>query len=264
MALLLVKILVSVLTVLGLSSLAEHLNPRIAGILSGMPLGGVLILFFVGMELGPEFATTSALYAVPSVTATIAFALGYYFASHIKGRLSPLFSSLAGLACYFIVAFSLNAMAIDLMLGISISLTTLVIVTWLFRSSEANKIRTKPKMTLARLLFRSGMASIFVVGITVIADAVGPHWAGLLIGFPMTFLPVLLIIHITYSAEHVRTIIRNFPLGLVGLLCFLIAANQTIPHFGVNMAIVISMGCALCYLSLLALVLNQLRPAPAQ
>jgi len=264
MTLLLAKIFVSVFVVLGLSWIAEHVNPRVAGILSGMPLGAVLITFFVGLELGPEFATISSLYAIPSIVSTIAFAMGYFFASRLDLRYSPMWSSLLGLICYITVASGLYRISFDLMLGVGLSFVCLVVFAWAFNSREKNKVQEKPQMTLGRLLFRSGMAAAFVVGITTIADTVGPRWSGLLIGFPMTFLPFLLIIHLTYSAAHVRTIIRNFPLGLVGLLIFLISANQTIPIVGVNFAIAISMGCALTYLTALGLVLNRLKPAPAE
>lgn len=264
MTLLLGKIFVSVFAVLGLSWVAEHVNSRIAGILSGMPLGAVLILFFVGRELGPEFAATSALYAIPSIAATIAFAFGYYFMSRKEGRFSPVISSVCGIICYFVVASTVNTLNIDLTLGIALSLTTLIVTGYAFHSSDTNKIQNKVRMTFPRMLFRSGMAASFVVAITTFADVVGAHWSGLLIGFPMTFLPFLLIIHITYSADQVRTIIRNFPIGLVGLLCFLIIANHTIPLLGVNLAILASLGGALVYLTLLGIALNHFKPAPAR
>ena len=50
------KVLASVLVVLALSWIAENVNPRISGVLSGIPLDAVFALFFVGRELGPEFA----------------------------------------------------------------------------------------------------------------------------------------------------------------------------------------------------------------
>lgn len=263
MTLLLAKICISVIVVLGLSWIAEHVNPRVAGIMSGMPLGAVLVLYFVGMELGPDFARTSALYAIPSITATIAFALGYFFMTRLVNRFSPLLCALSGLVCFLVLAIGFNEIQFDLILGVGVSLTALLVFIFSFRSPEQNKILIRPEMTLVRLLFRSGMAAAFVVGITTMAKIVGPQWSGLLIGFPMTFLPFLLIIHVTYSAAHVRTIIRNFPLGLIGLLCFLITVHQTIPLVGVNFAILISLGCALCYLSLLGLFLNRRKPATA-
>jgi uncharacterized membrane protein (GlpM family) len=263
MSLLLAKIIVSVCLVLGLSWVAEKVNPRIAGILSGMPLGAVLVLFFVGMDLGPEFATKSALYAIPSITSTVAFSIGYYFTSRMKIRFSQLFCAIVGVIFYLVIALILNTINFNLYLGVTLSLITLIVVGYTFRSRNSNKIQKKIKMTFPRLLFRSGMAASFVVIITTFADYVGAQWSGLLIGFPMTFLPFLLIIHITYSGDQIRTIIRNFPLGLVGLLCFLIVVNQTIPLIGVNLAILAALGASMIYLSLLGIALNHFKPAQA-
>lgn len=264
MELLLGKIFVSVFVVLGLSWVAEHLSPRLAGILSGMPLGAVLVLFFVGIQLGPEFAAETALYAVPSIVGTISFAVGYYFASHSKSRLAPIYSTIIGLACYFFVAGILSMVRFNLVTAATLSLVTLAGVAYFFHSHDSNKIQKKIRMTFPRMLFRAGTAAGFVVAITTLADMVGSKWSGLLIGFPMVFLPFLLIIHISYGGDQIRTIIRGFPLGLIGLICFLITANNTIPQYGVNASILISLCAAILYLTLMSLVLNRLKPTPAK
>ncbi|PCI04264.1 MAG: hypothetical protein COB78_08035 [Hyphomicrobiales bacterium] len=264
MTLLLGKIFVSVFVVLGLSWVAEHVNPRIAGILSGMPLGAVLILFFVGIELGPQFAAESALYAIPSLVGTISFAIGYYWGTLSNNRYSPLISTVTGVTCFFVVASALSMVEFNLITGACLSLITLGAVGYVFHSHDTNKIQNKIRMTFPRMLFRSGMAAGFVVAITTLADAIGSQWSGLLIGFPMVFLPFLLIIHITYSGAQVRTIIRSFPLGLVSLIGFLMVAAETIPIFGVNMSILISLCAAFTYLTALSVVLRRLKPAPVE
>ncbi|MFK5980608.1 MAG: hypothetical protein QM488_17175 [Rhizobiaceae bacterium] len=261
MTLLLGKIFISIFVVLGLSWVAEHVNPRIAGILSGMPLGGVLILFFVGIELGPQFAAESALYAIPSLVATICFAIGYYWGSLSNSRYSPLISTVTGIVCFFVVASVLSMFEFSLITGACLSLITLAGIGYVFHSHDTNKIQNKIRLTFPRMLFRSGMAASFVVTITMLADVIGSQWSGLLIGFPMVFLPFLLIIHITYSGDQVRTIIRGFPLGLVSLVGFLMVATETIPIFGVNMAILISLCAAFTYLTLLSLVLRRFKTA---
>ena len=55
------KLIVAVAVVIGLSLVAEHSSPRIAGILSGYPTGSAVSLFFFGLEINPEFAANSAL-----------------------------------------------------------------------------------------------------------------------------------------------------------------------------------------------------------
>jgi hypothetical protein len=53
-------------------------------------------------------------------------------------------------------------------------------------------------------------------------------------------------------------------LGLVGLLCFLIVVNQTIPLIGVNLAILAALGASMIYLSLLGIALNHFKSTPAE
>lgn len=264
MSLLLAKIVISMCVVLGLSWVAEHVNPRIAGIISGMPLGAVLALSFVGHEQGAAYAAESALYAIPGIIATIAFAIGYYHATRLEIRLSPLVCSLVGVIAFFVATWGLQFITFDLTLGVSLALAAILLMAYVFRSSETNKIPTRVRMTIPRMLMRSGMAAGFVVAITWVADLIGPRLAGLVIGFPMTFLPFLLIIHISYSAAHVRTIIRNFPLGLIGLLVFLSVASQSILEVGVGTAITLALLSSWVYLTLLGLALRRFRPAPAK
>ena len=51
-SLLLAKIATAIIAVVGLSLVAERVSPRVAGILSGYPLGTAIALFFIGIELG--------------------------------------------------------------------------------------------------------------------------------------------------------------------------------------------------------------------
>lgn len=59
-SLLLAKIATAIIAVVGLSLVAERVSPRVAGILSGYPLGTAIALFFIGIELGEPFAAASA------------------------------------------------------------------------------------------------------------------------------------------------------------------------------------------------------------
>ena len=72
-AILFVKFFVSVILVLTLSAVAEHISPRAAGLLAGYPAGAVITLFFIGLDISPEFASDSAVYLMMGLVATQAF-----------------------------------------------------------------------------------------------------------------------------------------------------------------------------------------------
>ena len=260
MSILLGKLLVAVAVVLGLSWIAEHVNARIAGVVSGMPLGAFMVFSFVGLELGPGFVAESARFAIPSLIATVAFAFGYVFGSGMGRRFAPLSASVMGLAGYFVIAVPLSWIDLGLWPALGLTLPFLIVVAYLARSKETSRIRERVPMTLPRLLFRAGLASGTVVAIAAFADLVGPQWSGLLVGFPMTFLPFLLVIHITYSADQVRTIVRNFPMGLVSLLSFFVIIATLMPRLGLGLGMAAGMGAALAYLIVLATLLGRSRP----
>jgi len=80
-SLLFVKLCISVILVLTLSAVAEHISPRAAGLLAGYPAGAVLTLFFIGMDISPEFAADSAVYTMMGLVGTEAFVYCYFKSS---------------------------------------------------------------------------------------------------------------------------------------------------------------------------------------
>ena len=60
----LAKLISSVSIVVLLSWVAEHVSPKVAGLLSGYPLGAAIALSFYGLEMSPEFASKSAVYTI--------------------------------------------------------------------------------------------------------------------------------------------------------------------------------------------------------
>jgi len=73
-----VKFSVSIILVLTLSAVAEHISPRAAGLLAGYPAGAAITLFFFGLDISPEFASDSAVYTMMGLVATEAFVFCYF------------------------------------------------------------------------------------------------------------------------------------------------------------------------------------------
>lgn len=254
MGVLLAKLLVSVGVVLGLSSLAERAGPRVAGVLSGYPLGTAILLYFIALEQGIHFAAESAVYAMPGLIATLAFLYAYFLASRgFIGRAVPLLveillSSLAAFAAFLFVSwlcqmvtFSLTGAAVSLLVAMGVSIV-------LFRGIENAPIGRRIKLTRTILLFRATTAAVIVLAVSGAAAIIGPRWSGLFSGFPVTLYPMVLILHFSYGTAPVHTVIRNFPRGMGALWIYILAVHLFYPQFGVGIGTLLAFAAASAYL----------------
>jgi len=250
------KIVLSISTVFGLAWIAENVNSRVAGIVAGMPIGTVFVLLFVGIEHGDTFAIEATKSASPAVTTIIAFAFGYYYLSFIKSRLSVFICGFGGVGCYFLSAYLFSILQLSFFSGFLVSLAAIIICAYSLYSKTPSKITRRAPMTTGLILLRAGLATLFVIAIIGFAEILGPLWSGLLTGFPMTLLPFLAIIHVTYPANFVQNIIRSLPLGLGSLLMFLLVVKAAIPLTGSTVAIAIGLISSVIYMMLLGQTLK--------
>ena len=74
----LLKIAVTLMVVIGLSWVAEHVSPKLAGILAGYPHGIAIVLYFIGVEQGVDFAARAAIYAIGGLAANVVLSYVYF------------------------------------------------------------------------------------------------------------------------------------------------------------------------------------------
>ena len=110
-ALLLYKISITMLAVLGLSFVAEKVSARLAGLLSGYPIGTAIILHFYGLEYGAQFAADAAIFNLCGLLASQCFAYTYYQAS--KRTTSLVLTSTLALAGYILTCLLYTSYAAD-------------------------------------------------------------------------------------------------------------------------------------------------------
>jgi len=247
-----IKILVSVSMVLTLSFLAEHVSPRVAGILSGYPLGAAISLFFIGLEISPSFASESALYTTIGLVGIQSFIYFYYLASSRVKSLpklpSIILSSAAGSVGYAVSILILHRLKTNIFLSIVIPLASLFLFRYLFKGIKEVRIENRMPMSIVLLLGRAGFAGAVIVLITSAAKVVGPEWAGLFSAFPITLFPVIVIVQFSYRLEHVHTLIKNVPRGLVSLFIYAMVVHYTYPVLGIYFGTLVAYFFATLYL----------------
>lgn len=260
------KIAAAVGMVLGLSALAERVSPRFAGVFSGFPLGSAISLFFIGYELGPEFAAQAAVFSTLGLTAILSFAYGYYLAARQAEKRSGGLGIAAGLAGglggYFLAVLILEKARVGLWTAALVTTGAILVSDWLFRRVIDAVIATRPRTGLGTTVVRGAFAAAVVLAVTASARWVGPTWAGLFSVFPTTLLPFLVIIHYAYRTEHVNTILKNLPRGLFSLVIYCAAVALLYPRLGVGLGTLAAYALATVYLVAISLCGFRLRPAP--
>ncbi|WP_010133899.1 hypothetical protein [Ochrovirga pacifica] len=245
-----IKLVVAIAFVLGLSYLAEKVSPKVAGILAGYPTGSAISLFFFGLEVSPGFAAESAVYNMIGLSGSLTFAYVYYWVSVRLSKYNALLSSLAAIASYFVVVWLLHFVSINKYVAFLIPVTFALLYAFLLKKVENIQIQNKVKLNGGILFARAFFAALIILAITTLPRFVGASWAGLFSAFPTTLYPLVLIIHLTYSKQHVHTIIKNVPMGMVSLIIYSLVVSLVYPLFGIYYGTLIAFAVATLYLLL--------------
>ncbi len=240
-----IKLVVAVTVVIGLSIITEHLSPRVAGILSGYPTGSAISLFFFGLEMNPEFAANSAIYNMIGLVAMQVFIYFYYKASL---KFNIIISSFMAIAGYFVIIWLLHFIELNKFIAILIPVASIFLFLYLFRPIENVKVEKKIQLNHKVLFIRALFATSIILLITGIARLVGPTWSGLFSAFPTTLFPLILIVHFTYDKKHVHTIIKNVPVGIFSLILYSLSVSVVYPLYGIYFGTIIAFGVATIYL----------------
>ena len=135
-------------------------------------------------------------------------------------RFNIILSTLTALVGYFIVVWLLHYIELNRYIAVLIPISFSLLFIYLFKNIENHKINNKVKVDYKVLLLRAGFAVLIILIITSIPELVGTKWAGLFSAFPSTIFPLILIVHFTYSKEHVYTIIKNVPIGIFSVIIY--------------------------------------------
>jgi hypothetical protein len=256
----LLKVILTISMVTALSIVAERVSPRVAGILSGYPLGSAIALFFIGLEQGARFAGTSAVYNIAGLAAQVSAYSLYYLISRRFKKGSLIAAPLITIAGFLAVDGLLHALPLPGWACALVGAAGILAFGFLFRAIPNTRITQKVHLGSGVLLFRAGMAALTILAITGAASLVPPSWAGLFSAFPVASFPLILIIHATYSPEQSHSIIKNIPTGLWALVFYSLTISVAYPLLGIYWGSLAGFGVATVYLLGLT-VINTVKPA---
>lgn len=250
-ALLLYKICITMLAVLGLSFVAEKVSVRLAGLLSGYPIGTAIILHFYGLEYGAQFAADAAVFNLCGLLASQCFAYTYYRASQKTASL--VVTSVLALAGYLLPAFMVSQMNPTRLTALIIAIIATTLFCILLRGKRGKQVTASKgwstRLVAGRLIFTATL----VLAVTAFADIVGPVWAGLFSAFPVALYPLVLLLHREYGPETARTILENFPYGLWSVIAYALTVSLIYPVYGVVLGTLLGFAVATAVLAVMGI-----------
>jgi uncharacterized membrane protein (GlpM family) len=241
----LIKLAVTVIVVVGLTEVSRRLSPTLAGILSGLPLGAALTMYFVATEQGDAFALTAVPWGILGISSSILFSLVYLCTGRltrsVDRRASVIACVSASLAAFFGAAlvFRLLPMSLCLSLGVTLPViaANFALLRWLGIGHTAT---TRPSFGYRGLLFRAAVAGAIVTTITGAAAVLGSEWIGLLSGFPVILLPLYIVLHLRQGDRLYPGVIAGFSYSVTNLVLFYVSLLVFVPMIGLNLSFVVT------------------------
>jgi hypothetical protein len=251
-ALLLYKIGITMLAVLGLSFVAEKFSARLAGLLSGYPIGTAIILHFYGLEYGAGFAADAAIFNLCGLLASQCFAYTYYRTSQrTRSLVLPSFFALGG---YLLPALLVSQASPNRLEAVALAVMATALFCVLFRNRRTQQVVTPKAWSVRLVAGRLVFTATLVLAVTEFADIVGPGWAGLFSAFPVALYPLVFLIHKGYGPATAQTLLGNFPFGLWSVIAYALTVSLVYPLYGVIWGTLLGFAVATVVLAIVGII----------
>jgi len=238
-----VPALIGAVTVVG-----QRTGPRVAGVLTALPVVAGPIALFVAIEQGAAFEARSAVATLAALLAVAAFCILYARTCLRRGWPASL---LAGLFGFGLTTLALKRLDPGLAGATALALASPLCVQML-TPRPPPPARVRP-VSRAGLFGRMGAGAALMIGVTALADALGPTWSGLLTVFPVATTVLTVSWHRTQGPEFAVYLLRSLGNGLYGLAVFFAVLGLGLERLGIATAFALALaGLASIQLALLS------------
>lgn len=259
MTLMIIKIIVTISIVLGLSVIAERVSPRWAGLLGGYPLSVSIVLIFLAIEQGPEFGAQSAIHTLAGLIANLSLFGAYGVILSLRPQTHWLLCGLGSLSVFLGAGLILGQIHFTVGMAALAAIFYVIFCVLTFRRFVEMKIEKAVRLSFSVVFVRATAACFVVLAITGTARLLGPEMAGVLASFPATVFPMIVIVHLTYGAAPVLAVLKHFPVGMGATVVFTIFFSSYVERLDVLWGTLGAFGLATIYLLGFSFVQEKMR-----
>ncbi|SKA38025.1 hypothetical protein SAMN02745126_05995 [Enhydrobacter aerosaccus] len=248
----LVRALATALIVVSASAVAESLGPFWGALVASLPISAGPAYVFLAMQHDADFVAASALASVTANAATGMFLIVY---ATLAPRL-PLWRSLGAA----ILAWAASAVALQQIAWTPAAavLPNLAVYGFGILLGRRRRAVTPAPSSRARrrwyeLPLRAAAVAAFVSLIVGISSILGPATTGMAALFPVSFISLIVIVHLRMGGAVSGLIAANAMLPMVGFGAMLLALHLAIAPLGVTAALLLALAISLLWSALLLL-----------
>lgn len=245
------KLLITPALMLGISLASKRWGPQVGGLLSGLPITSALVMLFISLEQGTDFASM----AVPGALAGLAaIQATYLFYLLLTQRVSAFTGCVSALAFYAAMALILSRLA---SLTVSIVATLLLVCVIVVIASKQAQATAASYLPVPRwaIPMRMLTATLLLLTITASAAWLGPVVSGLLAPIPVIAWPLAVFAHVQGGRHELCAIVRGNAIGAVGVVGFYLTLKGAIVQWGAFASIAAAVILAVAVTFVLARVL---------
>lgn len=196
----------------------ERSGPRVAGILTALPVVAGPIAFFIALEQGAAFAARSAAATLAAVLAVGVFCV-LYAGACLRAPWWP--SLLAGWSGFAATTWLLERLGPPLPGALALALATPLLVSRL--APQPPLPPRIARVSRAELGARMAAGAALTACVTGAAAGLGPTWSGLLTVFPIATAILAVSSHRSQGPEFSVYLLRGLAAGLYSLTAFFAA-----------------------------------------
>jgi hypothetical protein len=216
-------------------------GPAAGGWFAALPLTSGPVVLVLALERGPRFARDASVGVLLALLSLASFALAYSWSSQ-RSRW-PL-SSVMGCTAYLTCTWLLQDIVLSPSWAFLLACAALVTAIYAIPTSvEARQLSSVPLWW--DIPFRMALAAILVVGLTLVARALGPHLSGLLTPFPIAATILAACAQYFEGPAAARQLLRGLLIGLFSFAVFFLVLSLLITRGEIGSAFITACAAAL-------------------
>ncbi len=236
--LLILKLTLVPALVVSVSLAGRRWGPKVAGLLTGLPIVSAPALFFFAVEQGDAFAAEAARAVLVSLVGVGASCVTYAWAA----LRTPWWISLPlSWASFFVASLSLQWVQWSVTVALVVACAAITAAHALLPSSGAQAVGSRPAWDLP---LRVISAMILVLSVTGLARRLGPALSGALTQLPVAISILLGFNHAEQGSAAAITFLRGFLPGMWSFAAFCYVLSVGIVPLGTWAAFLLASVCA--------------------